>query len=152
MYVIDEDDIATFIFVEKLILCFYSKATNSVFLIISKVKNRQNQKMRKRRNKKKVEEILFCIIILSWITFLSFGSILCRDIPLPANDILRITRSFIFRKTYINFSYSLTKKLTYLVGFLLDFYWWLFVLNFLYFFLLFLLTGCNLKQHDLIKS
>ena len=53
MYVIDEDDIATFIFVETLILCFYSKATNSVFLIFSKVKNRQNQKMRKRRNKEK---------------------------------------------------------------------------------------------------
>ena len=53
MYVIDEDDIATFIFVEKLVIWFYSKATNSVFLIISKVKNRQNQKMRKRRNKEK---------------------------------------------------------------------------------------------------
>ena len=59
MYVIDEDDIATFIFVETLILCFYSKATNSVFLIISKVKNRQNQKMRKRRNKEKSKEYYF---------------------------------------------------------------------------------------------
>ena len=84
--------------------------------------------------------------------FKSWKYFMCRDIPLPANDILRITHSFIFSKTYINFSYSLTKKWTYLVGFLLDFYWWLFVLNFLYFFLLFLLTGCNLKQHDLIKS
>ena len=53
--------------------------------------------------------------------FKSWKYFMCRDIPLPANDILRITHSFIFSKTYINFSYSLTKKINIFSGFLVRF-------------------------------
>ena len=53
IYVLDEDDIASFIFVQQLVIWFYSKVTNFMSLIINKVKNCQNQKMKKKRNKGK---------------------------------------------------------------------------------------------------
>ena len=53
IYVLDEDDIARFIFVQQLVIWFYSKVTNFISLIINKVKNCQNLKKEKKKKRNK---------------------------------------------------------------------------------------------------
>ena len=55
---LDEDDIASFTFVLQLVIWFYSNVTNFMSLIINKVKNCQNQKMKKKRYKVKSKNFL----------------------------------------------------------------------------------------------